>query len=69
MSKNLICCSKKKMRKDEEGSVVILVAVLMVVFLGMAALVVDLGADYVYKAKMHGILLLTGLVPALHPSS
>ena len=38
--------------KDEEGSVVILVAVLMVVFLGMAALVVDLGADYVYKAKM-----------------
>lgn len=52
MSKNLICCSKKKMRKDEEGSVVILVAVLMVVFLGMAALVVDLGADYVYKAKM-----------------
>ena len=38
--------------KDEEGSVVILVAVLMVVFLGMAALVVDLGADYLYKAKM-----------------
>ena len=38
--------------KDEEGSVIILVAVLMVVFLGMAALVVDLGADYVYKAKM-----------------
>ncbi len=38
--------------KDEEGSVVILVAVLMVVFLGMAALVIDLGADYVYKAKM-----------------
>ena len=37
--------------KDEEGSVIILVAVLMVVFLGMAALVVDLGADYVYKAK------------------
>ena len=38
--------------KDEEGSVIILVAVLMVVFLGMAALVVDLGADYVYKAKI-----------------
>lgn len=52
MSKNLICRSKIKMRKDEEGSVIILVAVLMVVFLGMAALVVDLGADYVYKAKM-----------------
>jgi Flp pilus assembly protein TadG len=38
--------------EDERGAVIIMVALLMVVFLGMAALVVDVGAAYVERRQL-----------------